>query len=1246
MASTPAGPGTLACTNCGAANAADAKFCSNCGHQLPRACPNCGTANTAGAKFCSNCGFALAAPAPAPPQTRLAQYVPPELLAKLQSARSASTHGERRVVTMLFCDVKGSTAAAERLDPEDWAQIMNGAFERLIAPVYRYEGTLARLMGDAILAFFGAPIAHEDDPQRAVLAGLQILDAIRPYRAQVKQRWDIDFDVRLGINTGLVVVGEVGSDLRSEYTALGDAVNVAARMEQTATPGTVQIADDTYRLVAPLFDVEDLGPIAVKGKVAAVRAYRVIGPKAQPGQVRGIEGLRSPLIGRHAQLAALRGAVDRLRAGAGQVVTVVGEAGIGKSRLVAELRDDLLREGVLSTAPARPTAADGAVAQPVVRWYEGRSFSYEASTPYAPFVDLLSGVLLGSGDELPALAYPRLRAAIRDAVGEGGGALAPFLATVLGIAPQGDDVEFVRHLMPPQVKQKTSTAVADLLRRLTADHPVVLVVDDVHWADSASLELLEALLPLTDTHALMLLLLMRPQRQDASWRIPETAARDYAHRYTAITLDPLTDDDARDLVANLLRIEGLPDRVRSLILAKAEGNPFFVEEVIRSLLDTGVVVRAGDHWHATREVETIAIPNTLAGVLTSRLDRLSDRSRQVAQTAAVLGREFRQDTLAVLDASGPLDEALADLQRRGLLREVSRMPQRVYIFKHALTHDAAYASLLLSARRALHRRAAVALEQAAPEQVNDIARHYEEAQETARAMPYLVRAGEAASRSSATPEALAYFAKALDAVRRLSDAGQAMDMGAARRAFEGLGRTRTFAGDLPGAISAYEQMLAFGQAQGDEPMQASAQNKQGFVYVLLMGQIDRGAAHLESAQKIANGCGDLAGLAEYHMSQCYIHTASGEFEGGLAHLAESTKISAQINDVDARLFSMSHIANTLTYMLRFEEAERQAADVLVLAREAGNRAREMGMLAFVVPTCQLAKGEVAAAIETARSATRLAEQTGDMESGPAAMLTLASLLRATGQYQEALELSEHVLGDSRESGQAYFEAAALGTIGALLCDLDEGRKQEAVRLHAQALAITENPMGAAVAAAAWAEIGFTCLQMGNVDEAGTLFQRGLTVSTGTKLLARPALLCGSALVSLARGDTETAAGYTSEARSFAESHAMRHTTPLISFVEAALATARRAPAQALAALSRCEEEAARLHAWPLLLQAQSKAVSVLTSLDLMSEAQAKRLAALATLERLASLVSRPELRTPFLAQSRARLDATLRPPGR
>jgi class 3 adenylate cyclase len=263
--------------------------------------------------------------------------IPEDFATKLEGARAAQTMvGERRIVTMLFCDIKGSTVAAEQLDPEDWAEIMNGAFEYMIRPVYKYEGMVARLMGDAVLAFFGAPISHEDDPQRAIMAGLEIIEGIELYKYRMARDWGLEIDVRVGINTGLVMVGSIGSDLRMEYTAMGDAINLASRMEQSAEAGTIQVAEDTYRIAAPVFDWQELGEVEVKGKSEPIRTFRPLRRSVQPGSLRGIEGLDSPLIGRDKELEKLKSAADQLEKGFGGIIFVEGEAGLGKSRLVEE----------------------------------------------------------------------------------------------------------------------------------------------------------------------------------------------------------------------------------------------------------------------------------------------------------------------------------------------------------------------------------------------------------------------------------------------------------------------------------------------------------------------------------------------------------------------------------------------------------------------------------------------------------------------------------------------------------------------------------------------------------------------------------------------------------------------------------------------------------------------------------------------------------------------------------------------
>ena len=1214
------------CPSCQAAAPADAKFCMSCGASLAVSCPECGTELPLEAQFCLQCGHQLAAQEPEPAKARPQQYMPQDLLAKLQAARtSGGMQGERRVVTMLFCDVKGSTAAAEKLDPEDWTEIMNGAFEHLIAPVYRYEGTLARLMGDAILAFFGAPIAHEDDPQRAVLAGLDILEVIGPYREDVNRRWGLDFDVRVGINTGLVVVGEVGSDLHVEYTALGDAVNLAARMEQTAEPGTVQIAQDTYKLVAPLFEFEDLGGIELKGKSEPVQTYRVLRPKEVPGRLRGIEGLDSPLVGRDQQMGALREAIAGLREGRGQIVSVMGEAGLGKSRLIAELRHALASDGLLPQVGRAAEAGDGTGGNGTLAWYEGRSLSYDSSTPYAPFTNLFNTYFGLRAEQADAEKYEDVKAAIAEILPERAAENAPFIASLLGIEVTGEDAEHVRYLQPPQVRGRVTQAVCDVIEGLAAIRPLVLVLEDLHWIDPTSLELVEQLMALADRAPLMVLALFRPHRQEPSWRVHEIAQRDHAHRYTSVALEPLDEHDSRSLVGNLLHVEDLPERVRALILEKAEGNPFFVEEVIRSLLDARLVVREDSHWRATREIENIAIPDTLAGVINARLDRLDEQSRRGAQTASVIGREFDFDTLEdVHEAADALDAALADLQRRELIREKSLVPPRSYLFKHALTQEGVYASLLLRRRRELHRRVARCLERMEPDRVNEIARHFLQAQEQALALPYVVEAADRAAAAYSTPETIGYYKQALDILETVDD------LQLARRAYEGLGGALTFAFDVPGAMDNYQKMLSVAEAGDDLPMQVSALNKLGFVTALIHGQPAEADQILGDAARLANQCQDLAGLSEMHITYCYIRTATADFDGAVDHLAEAAQIGQDLGMEEPKLFGMVHTANTLTYMTRFEEAWEATKKARQAAEAAGNRKWQAELLALTSPFYHLRNGDLDAAAASAEEGMDLSAQIGaaDNESTGALMLGVISQLR--GEYERAIGYHNRALEAARAAGFSFLEAVALCGLGSAHLNISEELIDETVKYHTQTMETLEKPLGSIMGAMIWAELGFCALALGDLQRAGELFELGLTTRTATMYLARPQLLVGSALVSLMQGSSEDATASLREAREFSEERAMKHFYPLLAFAEAQVSLARGEPQSALEEFLRAEELALEMQMRPLVWQARSGAAQALSAVGRTSEAQAKRDQARAMIDEIAGLFEDEKLRSIYV----------------
>jgi class 3 adenylate cyclase len=590
-------------------------------------CPNCDAAVAADARFCSNCGQPMTADdADVARQDRLAAAAPVPLVEKMRAARLT---GERKPVTALFVDVVGSTTLLESIDPEDWTTMINEAFDLMSAAVFRYEGTIAQLQGDAMLAFFGAPVAHEDDPERAVLAGLDMITAIEELGRQLRASHAIEFRIRVGINTGLVLVGNVGSDLRYEYTALGDAMNVAARLQAAALPGTILMAASTHRLLGDAFDVEDLGPIEVKGKSEPVHALRVVGRKVQPGRRRGLErlGVQSAMVGRAAELVALEALVARVRAGRGRVALVIGEPGIGKSRLMAELRQRM--------------AGAATETEPAPLWAEGKCVSYGRNLPYHLLRDLVRALLglPAGGAEGLAITRDDLDRQAGALLGAEAADIVPYLAHLLGLPMRPEEADRTRQ-SPDAIQDRYAASTHRLLRARSAHAPVVLVCEDVHWADAASIAVVRTILPLAASLPVLFVGVMRSEPNSVGWELVTHARQAFGEALTEIRIEPLTEAESRDLVANLLLIESLPQGTRDVILARAEGNPFFVEEVVRMLIERGLIEQRDGHWVASADVASVDIPETLHGLLLARIDQLPDEARRSLRVAAVIGRQF------------------------------------------------------------------------------------------------------------------------------------------------------------------------------------------------------------------------------------------------------------------------------------------------------------------------------------------------------------------------------------------------------------------------------------------------------------------------------------------------------------------------------------------------------------------------------------------------------------------------------
>lgn len=673
-------------------------------------------------------------------------FIPADVAEKILHAGAA---GERRIVTAMFCDVVGSTTLGEQLGPERFKIVMDQVLGRIIATVSRYEGTVAQVMGDGVLAFFGAPLVHEDDAERAARAALDLREELTGYSRDLETAYGAPLQVRVGLNTGPVVLSPISDVLEVAYNALGDTVTTAARLQTAAAPGTIVASAETAKIIQPLFEIKHLGPVALKGKQEAVRAAEIVRARQVAGKGRGIEGLASPLVGRAAEFARLGEGVQAVLDGRGQIVSIIGEAGIGKSRLIAE----------------------AAAASPQLRWLEGRCLSYAGAIPYFPFVDMLREWLGVTAADPDARVRIELKTALQRLFGAAGDIAYAYLGTMLRVSLEPDAAARVADLSAESLQHQIFQIVREWAVRLAGTQPLALVFDDLHWADGTSLALIERLFDATEEAPLLVGLLMRPEREHPSWHLKGVAETRFPHRSQEIIVPPLSAEDTQQMVSHLLTLPDFPSEIRTLILEKAEGNPFFIEEVIRELIESGALVRDGSRWRATRKVTGLDIPDNVQGVLQSRIDRLPETARRALQGASVIGRLFPLRTLQLmLELNGQLDAALVDLQRHDLIVERRRLPQAEYRFKHALTQEVAYSTLVEAERRRLHRRVAEVLRQQYEGREEDIygllAFHYDQAGDEQQALSFFVRAGDKARTEYADRDALAHYARAVELMKR------------------------------------------------------------------------------------------------------------------------------------------------------------------------------------------------------------------------------------------------------------------------------------------------------------------------------------------------------------------------------------------------------------------------------------------------------------------------------------------------
>jgi class 3 adenylate cyclase/tetratricopeptide (TPR) repeat protein len=1007
----------MRCPRCDAENPAGMKFCGQCAAPLASLCPSCGTANPPGNRFCGQCAVPLSK-ATEPRFGSPESYTPKHLAEKILASKSA-LEGERKQVTVLFADLKGSMELLADRDPEEARKLLDPVLERMMEAVHRYEGTVNQVMGDGIMALFGAPVAHEDHAVRACYAALRMQEAVRGYSEEARRAHGVNVQIRVGLNSGEVVVRAIGSDLRMDYTAVGQTTHLAARMEQLASPGGILLAPSTLHLVEGFVAVRSLGAVPVKGLAEPVEVHEVtgVGPARTRLQVAASRGLVR-LVGRGDELEHLRRTLLRAGAGHGQVTAIVGAAGVGKSRLIHEFTRSRHVHGW--------------------RVLEAAAVPYGRSTTYLPVIALLRDYFaIGDRDDLRAI-----REKVTTQLLTLDRSLEALLPALLALIDVPVDDPGWRVLEPAQRRQATLDAVKRLLLREAREQPLLVVVEDLHWIDGETQAVLDALVDALASARLLLLVNYRPEYQHA-WGSKSV--------YSQVRLDVLPSEMADELLDLLLGDDPSLASLRPLLVKR--GNPFFLEETVRALVDSGALAGDRGRYQLVHPVQTIQVPPTVQVVLAARIDRLAPEDKRLLQTASVVGKDV---SLALLRAIAGLPDdalhrALDRLRAAEFLVETGFYPDLTYAFKHALTHEVASASVLQERKRALHARIVDALEGLAPErraeQVERLAHLARGAERWEEAVRYFRLAGAKAFDRSALAEAADAFEQALDAIGRLPETRERLEETVdlrleLRNAVWPIGRLDRTLDSLRGA-QALAERLGDRRRLGEVLAHLAG-------YLVLTGDPQRAMETAGEVLTIASDVDDLGLRARADSILAWAHLTAGDFRGAVKTYGRAIA-TLEGPLAQERLARHSALAiGTYAFLVwalaelgEFEAARAPAEEAFRIAN-AANRPFGQLQASFGLGFLHLRRGEFARAIpvlERALEICRVSNLRALAFHGVAAFL--GGSYAWSGRVGDAIALLDPVVAQTATMGAWFDHIIAIVPLGEaylLAGNLDEARR--------------------------------------------------------------------------------------------------------------------------------------------------------------------------------------------------------------
>jgi predicted ATPase/class 3 adenylate cyclase/Tfp pilus assembly protein PilF len=972
----------------------------------------------------------------------------PKALANKVRDKAGDVIGERREATVLFFDIADFTAAARALGTEDIYLLTDEVMRLLAEVVYKYEGTIDKFTGDGLLALFGVPVAHENDPERAVRAGLEMQRVLSSIGERVKRRHGVDIQARIGINTGLVIAGPIGNDLHMEYTVIGDTVNLADRLQTAAGPGTVAVSFATYQRTRPIFRFQPLEPCPMKGRDHPVRALRALALREQPELVRGLPGLQTPMVGREKALRTLEDALNEVRsAGRRQVVLLTGEAGVGKSRLVREFRRSAAKTGI--------------------DFFQGSCMTYARSRPLWLLADMLRSIIGISEADPASLQREAVRAHL-NALGVASSTQRQVIG-VLGLEQSGEARQVLpRNLDSAALQKLTYAALREFFLAETNQAPTVFVFDDLHWVDPTSLDFLSQLAQSSANMPAMMVLVSRDAKPTTPVYPLVDAIRRSPRSLVELRLDPLSEAEGRRLIDQLLGPgNGAAGALKEEIVARAEGNPFYAEEIVRMLLDHGVVTREDGRLLVTpRAAELLGeIPGTIKSLILARLDQLPERARRTLQKAAVLGTSFPARLLWSLNGTAPeaMGAQLRLLEERQFLLPSSFGLERGYAFRHALVQQTVYGTLLKRDRQKIHQQAARAIERGDPglqqERVEALAYHYSESCEPANAVPYLITAAEAAARRGATEITIQRLRQA----RSLME-GSSADWGEQpARVAIGLGEALKLVGEYAEAKQLLEDAVQRLSHSSPKPgssgllaLRIKGVRELADVKVR-EGRLDEAAHHLEVGQGIlgAEGSRNHPHLWRLLIDRlAWVRFRQGRLEEAFALASSATlnlderasddpmTLASLYNTIGGVFWQWGNLTEAAGYVERSLELYRS----LHYAWGMANAYSNLGVLSHL-------QGEWSRASDYFERALELRRENGYLPEQADSLNNLGQLHMMMGEHDRAREELEASLAISRRLGNDRGIAYAQETLARLA--IIQGRLEEAAARTQAALDLSD-----------------------------------------------------------------------------------------------------------------------------------------------------------------------------------------------